>query len=119
MVVDTEQIREDEFIKFRKAIRKFYKIREDEYIEEFKERIESGELNPDSPDYKQVCLHDAKAFMRTRGEKVLKFIKEYVDRRSSEILDSVSDKKCARGKAKIQLEVLKYVLLAGEEDSLK
>jgi hypothetical protein len=49
----------------------------------------------------------------------LEFIKEYVDQRSSEILDAVSDKKCPKGKAKVQLEVLKYVLLAGEEDSLK
>ena len=119
MVVDIEQIREDEFVKFRKAIRKFYKDRQDEYLEEFRQRIESGEIDPDDPDYKEFCNQDAKEFMSTRGSKVLEFIKEYVDLRSSEILDAVSSKKCAKGKAKIQLEVLKYVLLAGEEDSLK
>jgi hypothetical protein len=119
MVVDIEQIREDEFIKFRKAIRKFYKSRQDEYLEEFRQRIESGEIDPDNPDYKEFCNEDAKVFMSSRGSKVLEFIKEYVDQRSSEILDAVSSKKSTKGKAKVQLEVLKYVLEAGEEDSLK
>ena len=119
MVVDIEQIREDEFVKFRKAIRKFYKSRQDEYIKEFRQRIESGEIDPDDSDYKEFCNEDAKKFILTRGSKVLNFIKEYVDTRSNEILDAVSDKKLIKGKAGIQLEVLKYILLAGEEDSLK
>jgi hypothetical protein len=119
MVVDIEQIREDEFILFRKSIKKFYKERQDDYLEEFRQRIESGEIDPDSNDYKEFCNQDAERFMSTRGSKMLEFIKSYVDQRSSEILDAVSDKKCPKGKAKVQLEVLKYVLLAGEEDSLK
>lgn len=119
MVVDIEQIREDEFVKFRKAIKKFYKSRQDLYIKEFKERIESGDIDPDNPDYKEFCQEDAKKFLSTRGSKVLEFIREYVDQRSNEILDAVSNKKCPKGKAKVQLEVLKYVLEAGEEDSLK
>jgi hypothetical protein len=119
MVVDIEQIREDEFILFRKAIKKFYKGRQDDYLEEFRQRIESGEIDPDDPNYKEFCNEDAKEFMSSRGSKVLEFIKEYVDQRSSEILDAVSAKKSTKGKAKVQLEVLKYVLLAGEEDSLK
>lgn len=119
MVVDIEQIREDEFIKFRKVIRKFYKSRQDEYLEEFRERIESGEIDPDSPGYKEFCNNDAKQFMSTRGSKVLEFIRQYVDQRSNEILDAVSSKKQPKGKAKVQLEVLKYILEAGEEDSLK
>ena len=119
MVVDIEQIREDEFILFRKAIKQFYKGRQDDYLEEFRQRIESGEIDPDDPNYKEFCNEDAKEFMSSRGSKVLEFIKEYVDQRSSEILDAVSAKKSTKGKAKVQLEVLKYVLLAGEEDSLK
>jgi hypothetical protein len=119
MVVDIEQIREDEFILFRKAIKKFYKGREDEYFEQFREKIESGEVDPDSPDYKEVCKAEAKVYMSTRGSKVLEFIKEYVDQRSSEILDAVSARRSPKGKAKVQLEVLKYILEAGEEDSLK
>ena len=119
MVVDIEQIREDEFVKFRKAIRKFYKSRQDEYLKEFRQRIESGEIDPEDSDYKEFCNQDAKEFMSTRGSKVLEFIREYVDQRSSEILDAVSSKKSPKGKAKVQLEVLKYVLIAGEEDSLK
>jgi hypothetical protein len=119
MVVDVEQIRENEFVNFRKAIRKFYKGRQDEYLEEFRQRIESGEIDPDDSNYKEFCNQDAKEFMSTRGSKALEFIKEYVDQRSSEILDAVSSKKCPKGKGKVQLEVLKYVLLAGEEDSLK
>jgi DNA repair photolyase len=119
MVVDIEQIREEEFILFRKAIKQFYKDRQDSYLEEFKQRIEFGEIDPDDPDYKDVCNRDAKEFMSSRGSKVLEFIRSYIDQRSSEILDTVSAKKCPKGKAKVQLEVLKYVLLAGEEDSLK
>lgn len=119
MVVDIEQIREDEFVKFRKAIKKFYKDRQDLYIKEFKNRIESGEIDPDATDYKEFCQEDAKVFLSTRGSKVLEFVKQYVDQRSNEILDAVSNKKCPKGKAKVQLEVLKYVLEAGEEDALK
>lgn len=119
MVVDIEQIRENEFILFRKAIREFYKCRQDQYLEEFKNRIEAGEINPDDLNYKEFCQNDAKEFLSTRGSKVLEFVKLYVDQRASEILDAVSSKKCPKGKAKVQLEVLKYVLEAGEEDSLK
>lgn len=119
MVVDIERIREDEFVKFRKAIKKFYKGRQDLYIEEFKERIESGDIDPDDPNYKQFCNNDAKEFLSTRGSKVLEFIRQYVDQRSNEILDAVSNKKCPKGRGKVQLEVLKYILEAGEEDSLK
>jgi hypothetical protein len=119
MVVDIEQIREEEFVSFRKAIRRFYKVRQDDYLEEFRQRIEAGEIDPDDPNYKEFCNEDAKVFMSSRGSKVLDFIKSYVDQRSSEILDAVSAKKSTKGKAKVQLEVLKYVLLAGEEDSLK
>jgi hypothetical protein len=119
MVVDVEQIREDEFKSFRKAIKKFYKSRQDVYLKDFKQRIKSGEIDPDTPDYKEFCKQDAKEFMLTRGFKVLEFVKEYVDQRSNEILDAVADKKLVKGKAGIQLEVLKYILEAGEEDSLK
>ena len=119
MVVDIEQIREQEFVSFRKAIRKFYKGRQDQYLEGFRERIESGDIDPDDPGYKEFCNNDAKEFMSSRGGEALKFIKSYVDQRSNEILDAVNDKKCVKGKAKVQLEVLKYVLEAGEEDSLK
>jgi hypothetical protein len=119
MVVDIEQIREEEFVSFRKAIKQFYRTRQDDYLEEFRQRIESGEIDPDDPDYKEFCNRDAEEFMSSRGSKVLGFIKSYVDQRSSEILDAVSAKKSPKGKAKVQLEVLKYILEAGEEDSLK
>lgn len=119
MVVDIEQIRESEFVLFRKAVRKFYKSRQDDYLEEFRQRIESGEIDPEDSNYKEFCNQDAKQFMSTRGFKVLEFIKEYVDIRSNEILDAVSNRKNSKGKAKVQLEVLKYILEAGEEDSLK
>jgi len=80
MVVDIEQIREEEFILFRKAIRKFYKGRQDQYLEGFRERIESGDIDPDDPGYKEFCNNDAKDFMSSRGGEALKFIKSYVDR---------------------------------------
>jgi hypothetical protein len=119
MVVDIEQIREEEFILFRKAVKKFYKGRENEYFEQFTEKVQSGEINPYDTDYKEICLQEARDFMSTRPQKLLKFVQEYVDQRSSEVLDAVKDGTSCKGKAKIQLEVLKYVLLAGEEDSLK
>ena len=119
MVVDVEQIREEEFIRFRKAVKLFYKGREDEYFKQFSEKVQSGEIDPDAADYKEICLQEARNFMSTRPDRLLKFIRGYVDARSSQVLDAVTDGTYCRGKAKIQLEVLKYVLLAGEEDSLK
>jgi hypothetical protein len=119
MVVDVEQIREEEFILFRKAVKQFYKGRENEYFEQFSEKIQSGEIDPDASDYKEICLQEARDFMSTRPQKLLKFVQGYVDQRSGEVLDAVKDNTSCRGKAKIQLEVLKYVLIAGEEDSLK
>jgi hypothetical protein len=119
MVVDIEQIREEEFIRFRKAVKRFYKGRENEYFEQFHEKIQSGEIDPDDSDYKEVCLREARDFMSTRSSCLTKFIQNYVDERSNEILDAVTDKTSCRGKAKIQLEVLTAILLAGEEDSQK
>lgn len=100
-------------------IRKFYKGRQDQYLQGFRDRIESGIIDPDDAGYKEFCNADANEFMSSRGEEVLKCIKCYVNQRSNEILDAVNDKKCTKEKAKVQLEVLKYVLEAGEEDSLK
>jgi hypothetical protein len=117
MVVDIEQIREEEFVRFRKAVKKFYKGRENEYFEQFQEKIQSGEIDPDCTDYKEICLQEAQDFMSTRPSKLLKFVQDYVDERSSEVLDAVTDGTSCRGRAKVQLEVLKAVLLAGEEDS--
>jgi len=119
MVVDIEQLREDEFVQFRAAVRIFFKGREDIYLDEFREKIESGEIDPDSSDYKEICKAEAEAYMSSRSLKLLEFIRDYVDKRSNELLDAVSSKKYSKGKAKVRLEVLKYVLEAGEEDSLK
>jgi hypothetical protein len=119
MVVDVEQIREDEFIKFRKAIQKFYKDRQDLYFNIFEEKLEFGVIDVNDFNYEEICKAEAEAHMSTRGQEVLEFIRHYVDQRSNEILDAVSDKTLLKGKAKVQLEVLKYVLEAGEEDSLK
>lgn len=119
MVVDIEQIREEEFVRFRKAVRLFYKQREDEYFEQFQEKIQSGEIEPDCTDYKEICRQEAQDFLSTRPKELLKFVQTYVDERSSEVLDSVTDKVSCKGKAKVQLEVLKVILLAGEEDSQK
>jgi hypothetical protein len=44
MVVDIEQIREEEFILFRKAIRKFYKGRQDQYLEGLEKGLNPGRL---------------------------------------------------------------------------
>jgi hypothetical protein len=119
MVVDVEQIREDEFVRFRKAVKLFYKDRETEYLMNFERKIEAGIIDPHDPNYKEFCLQEAKDFMATRPEKLLKFVQDYVDKRSSEVLDAVTDKTSCKGKAKIQLQVLKAILLAGEEDSQK
>jgi len=119
MVVDVEQIREEEFIRFRKAVKQFYKGREKEYFEQFSEKIQSGEIDPDASNYKEVCLNEAREFMSTRPDRLLKFVQGYVDERSSQVLDAVTENNSCKGKAKIQLEVLKYILEAGEEDTTK
>lgn len=119
MVIDVDKIQEKEFSLFRKAANKFYKKRQERYFEELEEKIESGLIDVEADNYEETCYDEAESFMSTRPQEVLMFIKAYVDNRSNQILDAVADKKLTRGEGKIQLDVLKHVLEAGEVDSLK
>lgn len=117
MVIDIELIRQEELNRFQAAIKQFFNDREDEYMRLFNEKLESGQIDPGISDYKNICQQEAEAFMSTRHKEVLKFIKKYIDSRLNEIVDDVNTSQLLRGKARVQFEVLKYILLAGEEYS--
>lgn len=112
MKSDIEKIHDRMFERFAKAVAKFSEQLTDSWYEEFFDKVESGEIEVDEDNYKEVIEGFIDDFEKEQPKAVHKFIREYVDKEANKILDN---KKLKREKAEIQLEVLKHLLLAGED----
>ena len=107
------------FEAFKKDVKQFYKKRQDRYYFEFEQKLISGEIDIDDPDYKKIALKEAEDFMATRPEELLAFIKDYVNTNFDVIADAVREGIMDKETAEISMEVLKYILIAGEIDADK
>ena len=114
MKLSPEIIRERMFEAFKKDVSKFYKNREKQYMADFKAKVESGEIDVTSPTYKEDAWERAQEFMDTRPQELLKFIKNYVNTNFDVIADAVSEGIMDKETAEVSMEVLKYILIAGE-----
>jgi hypothetical protein len=114
MKLSPEIIRERMFDAFKKDVKKFYKNREKQYMTDFKAKVESGEIDITSPTYKEDAWERAQEFMDLRPHELLKFIKNYVNTNFDIIADAVSEGIMDKETAEVSMEVLKYILIAGE-----
>jgi len=114
MKLSPEIIRERMFDAFKKDVKKFYKNREKQYMTDFKAKVESGEIDITSPTYKEDAWERAQEFMDSRPHELLKFIKNYVNTNFDIIADAVSEGIMDKETAEVSMEVLKYILIAGE-----
>lgn len=111
MKLSPEIIRDRMFEAFKKDVKKFYKKREDNYMAEFKNKVESGEIDPED---REEAWRRAEVFMNGRPQELLKFIKNYVNNNFDIIADAVKEGIMDKETAEISMEVLKYILIAGE-----
>ena len=114
MKLSADIIRDRMFERFKKAIRKFYSQRQDKYFNEFQSKLESGEISADREDYKLYCQTEAEKFLATGPSEALKFIKNYIHKESDKIFDGVKSGILDKETSVIMLEVLRYILIAGE-----
>lgn len=117
MKLSREIIQERMFDAFKKDVSAFYKKREKKYLADFKRKIESGEIDVDAPNYREIAKEEAKNFFYGRPQELLKFIKEYVNNNFDVIADAVKEGIMDKETAEISMEVLKYILIAGEVDA--
>jgi len=116
MKLSPEIIRERMFDAFKADVRAFYDDRQERYFKEFEAKLLNGEINVTDPNYKKIALAEAEAFMKTRPQELLRFIKDYVNKNFDVIADAVDEGIMDKETAEVSMEVLKYILIAGEID---
>jgi len=116
MKLSPEIIRERMFDAFKADVRAFYDDRQERYFKEFEAKLLNGEINVTDPNYKKIALAEAEAFMKTRAQELLRFIKDYVNKNFDVIADAVDEGIMDKETAEVSMEVLKYILIAGEID---
>lgn len=113
------KIQDELFNDFEKKLNIFYRKRQQRYFSELKEKIENGSIDIKDSRYKEIAWKEAEEFMKTRPYELLEFIKNYVDSKLDEIKSELDQKIINKEKAQIQFELLKHILLAGENEKNK
>jgi hypothetical protein len=114
MKLSADIIRDRMFERFKKAIRKFYDQRQQNYFDNFQSKLMSGEITADRTDYKDYCKIEAEKFLATGPADALKFIKNFIHKESDKIFDALEEGTLDKETSVIMLEVLRYILIAGE-----
>ena len=110
------RIQDEVFKDFEKSLNIFYRRRQQRYFSELKEKIESGLIDPQEISYREIAHQEAESFMKTRVSELSFFIKDYVDKGIDDIKANLDSGKINKKEADIRFEVLKYILLAGENE---
>jgi hypothetical protein len=113
-VAEVDRIRDEEFLLFKTSVQKFYRGREEKYFKSLKDKYGKNKV-PTKDLYKK----EAKDYFATLPKELLSFIKDYIDNRLNTLVDDVRAKKILKKEAEVSLEVLKHILLAGEQHTDK
>jgi len=119
MAKSKSQIQDEVFKGFEKSLNIFYRQRQQRYFSELKEKIDQGDIDPSVISYRETAWKEAEKFMETRVEELLIFIKNFVDVGIDKIKTQLDDGVINKKEADIRFEVLKHILLAGENEQNK
>lgn len=118
--LNKNKIQDKMFDDFEKSLNIFYRRRQKRYFLELKEKIESGSsISIEDYHYREIIRKEAETFMKTRVPELLNFIKEYVDQKLDEIKVQLGANNISKEEANIKFEVLKHLLIAGENEKTK
>ena len=116
MPKDKVQIQDEVFKDFEKSLTVFYDKREQRYFSELKKKVESGVIDLEQNPIKKIALEEAEKFMSTRVKELSLFIRNYVDTGIDDIRKKLESGCINKEEANVHFEVLKYILLAGENE---
>ncbi len=119
MTKNKSQIQDEVFKDFEKSLNIFYRQRQQRYFSELKEKIEEGNIDPSETSYRDMAWKEAEKFMETRVKELIIFIKDFVDSGIDKIKDQLDKELINKEEADMRFEVLKYILLAGENEQSK
>jgi gas vesicle protein len=114
MSLSPEYIQEKMFTDFSKAVKKFYEKEEDDYIKDFKEKMESGIINADDYESPRDLEPDINDFLKKQPERIETFIKNYVEELNNNIFDALKENYITQEEAEISFEMLKHFLIAAK-----
>jgi len=117
--LNKNKIQDKMFKDFEKSLNVFYRSRQQRYFSELKEKMENGSINTEDPHYREIAHKEAENFMKTRVPELLNFIKDYVDQKLDEIKGQLDSGNINKEEAQIKFEVLKHLLIAGENKKTK
>jgi hypothetical protein len=119
MTKSKSQIQDEVFKDFEKSLNVFYRQRQQRYFSKLKEKIEDGDIDPSETSYKNTAWKEAEKFMETRVKELIIFIRNYVDEGIDKIKNQRDNGTINKEEADVRFEVLKYILLAGENEQSK
>jgi hypothetical protein len=119
MPTSKSNIQDEVFKDFEKSLNVFYRRRQQRYFSELKGKIESGLIDIDGISYHEVAHEEAERFMKSRVQELTLFIRDFVDEGIDKIKSQLNSKDINKEEADIRFEVLKYILLAGENEQNK
>jgi len=119
MAKNKSQIQDEVFKDFEKSLNIFYRQRQQRYFLELKSKVEQGDIDPSNSSYREIAWEEAERFMGTRVKELIIFIKDFVDSGIDKIKAQLDSGMMYKEEAGIRFEVLKYILLAGENEQDK
>ena len=114
MSVSPEYIQEKMFSSFSKAVKKFYEKEENDYIKEFKKKIDTGEIDADDYSNEEDVKEEVNSFLKNQPERVQKFVKDYVEEINNNIFDALKENYITKEEAEISFKMLKHFLIAAK-----
>lgn len=119
MRLSTEIIQSRVLEDFESQLNEYYKQCENDYMNAFRERIISGEIDFDGPDYRDICLHETNKYKEKISKDSLQFIKSYINNTFDVIDDSLREGIFNAEEAEAAFLTLRHILIAAEMDADK
>lgn len=114
MSVSPEYIQEKMFANFSKAVKAFYEKEEEDYIKDFKDKVENGIIDTDDYESQKDIEIEVNSFLNKQPERIQNFIKNYVEELNNNIFDALKENYITQEEAEVSFKMLKHFLIAAK-----
>jgi hypothetical protein len=116
MELSTEVIQARVLEDFEVQLNEFHEQCENNYIDLFRRRIVSGDVDPYDPHYRDVCSRETQVYKKEICAKTYDFVRSYVDTTFDVIVDSQREGIFTKDEAVAAQNALRHILIAAEID---
>lgn len=99
---------------FESQLNDYYKQCENDYMDVFRQRIISGEIDPQDLNYRDICLEETKKYKEKINSNSLQFVRAYVNDAFDVVDDSLREGIFNKEEANSAFLTLRHILIAAE-----